>query len=109
MQKNVCKKIVLEFLAFLRYKVQNDLMTMDEIESLAKMLEESLIVIGTVDDLARFYNQPRTNVSSTINRRMLEKPVRKVFYSFNAFRKIVPASWRWHKETVDIQHSKEKA
>lgn len=109
MQKNVCKKIVLEFLAFLRYKVQNDLMTMDEIESLAKMLEESLIVIGTVDDLARFYNQPRTNVSSTINRRMLEKPLRKVFYSFNAFRKIVPASWRWHKETADIQHSKEKA
>lgn len=108
MQKNVCKKIVLEFLAFLRYKVQNDLMTMDEIESLAKMLEESLIVIGTVDDLARFYNQPRTNVSSTINRRMLEKPVRKVFYSFNAFRKIVPSSWRWHKETADIQHSKEK-
>lgn len=108
MQKNVCKKIVLEFLAFLRYKVQNDLMTMDEIESLARMLEESLIVIGTVDDLARFYNQPRTNVSSTINRRMLEKPVRKVFYSFNAFRKIVPASWRCHKETPVIQHSKEK-
>lgn len=99
MQEKVCKKIVLEFLAFLRYKVKNDLLTMEEIESLARMFEENLTVLGTADDLARFYNQPRSNVSNVINRRMIEKPVRKLFYSFKAFRSVKPSSWIYHKNT----------
>lgn len=73
MQKENCKKIVLEFLAFLRYKVKNDLLTMEEIESLSRMFEDSLTVLGTSDDLARFYDQPRSNVANVISRRLLDK------------------------------------
>ena len=108
MQSDIAKKIVLEFLSFLRYKVKNDLLTMEEVESLARMLEESLTVKGTIEDLARFYNQPSKNVTTVISRRMLDKPTRRVFYSFNAFRRIVPSTWKYHSGKAGIQHDAEK-
>jgi hypothetical protein len=108
MQQEVCKKIVLEFLAFLRYKIKNDLLTMEEIESIARMVEENLTVLGTAEDIARFYSQTTKNVTTVISRRMLEKPIRKVFYSFKAFRKIKPASWSYHKKALGIQSTSSK-
>lgn len=106
MQENIVKKIALEYLSFLRYKIKNDLLTMEEIESLARLFEENLIVTGTVDDLARFYNQSRKNVYAVINRRMLQKPIRKVLYSFSAFRKIHPSTWKYHSNKPDSQNDK---
>ena len=91
------KKILSEFLGFLQYKVDNDLLTMEEVESIARVIEENLTVMGTADDFARFYGQSRTNVSSAIDRRMLAKPVRRVFYNFNIFNRIVPDKWHNHK------------
>lgn len=96
MRDNVGKRILLEFIDFFRYKVENDLLTMQEMESIARTIEENVKLLGTADDFARFYGQPRTNISSTINRNMLEKPIRRVFYSFNAFRKIAPPKWKGH-------------
>lgn len=54
---NTFKDIVLEFLSFLHFKVNNDLLTMEEIESMARVMEENLTVVGTAEDLSRFYNQ----------------------------------------------------
>ena len=87
------KRIVLEFLDYLSFKVRSDSLTMEEVESIARTIEENMTLLGTADDFARFYDKPRTNISSTINRSMLEKPIRRVFYSFKAFRKIVPHKW----------------
>ena len=95
----VGKKIVLEFLDFLSYKVRSDSLTMEEVESMARAIEENITLLGTADDFARFYDKPRTNISSTINRSMVEKPVRRVFYSFKAFRKIVPGKWKMSRVT----------
>lgn len=97
MQDNVGKKVLAEFLGFLKYKVDHDLLTMEEVESLAKAIEENVTILGTTDDFARYYGQSKTNVSSVINRRMIQKPTRKVYYSFKAFRKIIPDKWRIHK------------
>ena len=69
------------------------LCTMEEIQSAVNALESDMEIHGTIQDFAKFYDQSRTNVSSVINRRMLEKPKRRVSYSFKAFRKIVPKSW----------------
>lgn len=88
------KRVLLEILAFIQYKVENDLLTMDEIDSIVKSMEANLVLVGTLDDLADFYGQTKTNVTSVIKRRMIEKPTRRVYYSFNAFRKIVPERWR---------------
>ena len=97
MRDNVGKRVLSEFLSFLKYKVDNDLLTMEEVESMARAIEENLTILGTADDFARFYGKPRTNISSAIHNGMLEKPVRRVFYSFKAFRKIVPRSWKSQK------------
>ena len=90
----VGKKIVLEFLDYLSFKVRTDSLTMEEVESIARTIEENITLIGTADDFARFYDKPRTNISSTIHRSLLEKPKRRVFYSFNAFSKVVPRKWK---------------
>lgn len=108
MQDNVGKRILSEFLSYLRYKVDNDLLTMEEVESIARLVEGSLVLLGTADDFARFYGQSRTNISSVINRRLMSKPVRRVYYSFNAFSKIIPERWRNHKQVPDRQPSEEK-
>ncbi|MBR5660595.1 MAG: hypothetical protein IKW99_03500 [Bacteroidales bacterium] len=87
------KIILSEFLAFLKYKVDNDLLTMEEVDSLAKAFADNIRLTGTIDDLAGFYRQSRNNVKVVINRNLIAKPQRRVFYSFNAFRKIVPKRW----------------
>lgn len=94
MNNSPLKSTLSEFLSFLKYKVDNDLLTMEEVESLAHTIEEGLTVRGTTDDLANFYGQPKTNISSLISRKMVKKPVRRVYYSFKAFRKIVPEKWK---------------
>ena len=90
----VAKKLVIYFLDFLKYKVENDLLSMDDIDSIARAIKQDLKIVATIDDLAAFYGQPNGNVRSLINRRMIQKPQRRVYYSFNAFSKIVPEKWK---------------
>lgn len=108
-ETNIWKKIILEILDFLRYKVENDKLTLGEAESIARTIESNLELSGTIDDLSAFYGQSRTNVSSVINRRMARKPTRRVFYSFMAFRKIIPNKWRCHRQPPDCQRDGGKA
>lgn len=82
MNANAGKQVLLEFLDYLHFKIENDLLTMEEIETLVHFIDNDLTVLGTIDDFASFYKQSRTNVSSVIHRRLIEKPVRKVYYSF---------------------------
>lgn len=90
---SLCKRIVLEFLDYLSFKIRNDTLTMEETESLVKTFLDNINLTGTIDDLAGFYGQSRNNVKVVINRNLIPKPKRRVFYSFNAFRKIVPRRW----------------
>ena len=90
----VAKKLVIEFLDFLKYKVENDLLSIDDIDSIDRAIKQDLKIVATIDDLAAFYGQPNGNVRSLINRRMIQKPQRRVYYSFNAFSKIVPEKWK---------------
>lgn len=87
------KRIAIEFLDYLRFKLENNSLTMEEVESLARTLENGLLLSGTADDFARFYGKTKTNVTTVIDRKMLSKPRRLVMHSFNEFRKAVPASW----------------
>ena len=90
----VAKKIVIEFLDFLKYKVENDLLSMDDIDTVVRAIKQDLKIVATIDDLATFYGQSNGNVRSLISRRMIQKPQRRVYYSFNAFSKIVPEKWK---------------
>ncbi len=91
--RNVSKRIVLDYLEYLTFKVKNDSLTMEEADSLARTFTENLKLTGTIDDLARYYGQSRDNVKVVINRKLLSKPQRRVFYSFSAFRQVIPKRW----------------
>ena len=83
-----------EIIGYIKYKVDNDLCTPEEIESVSKMAMENLKLYGTIEDLAKFYKVPESKVRNTINRKMIEKPKRRVYYRFLSFLKIVPEKWR---------------
>lgn len=92
-ETSFAKEIILDFLDYIRYKIENDRLTMSEAESISKTIQNGLKLNGTVDDLCRFYGQTRTNVKAVIGRKMLGKPERRVYYPFNSFQKVVPSTW----------------
>ena len=87
------KKILSDFLGFLKYKVDNDQLTVEEEQAMLRILERDLPLSGTADDLARYYRQTPGNVRAVINRRMSSKPKRRVMYSFLDFSRVVPDKW----------------
>lgn len=89
------KKLLSEILQYYKDKVDNNLCTMEEMESACKVLEENMEIYGTIGDFARFYGQSKDAVSSVIKRRMIDKPKRNVvLYRFHKFRRLVPEKWR---------------
>lgn len=91
------KKLLSEILDYYKYKVDNNLCTPSEIESASRVLQENMEMYGTISDFAKFYGVSEGNVRSTINRKLIAKPKRKVLYPFHKFVKIVPERWRNHK------------
>ena len=91
--QNFAKEIILEFLDFIRYKIESDSLTMEDADSIARTIQANLNLSGTTDDFARFYGKTKTNVTTVIDRRFLPKPKRVLLHSFNDFRKAVPSSW----------------
>lgn len=55
--------------------------------------EGNLEMDASIKDIATFFGQSEGNVRSTINRRMIDKPKRKVMYPFLKFLKIAPIKW----------------
>lgn len=88
------KKILIEILDYYKYKIDNDLCTMEEIESTSKLLQENMEISGTISDFARFFDVSEINVRSTINRKLIDKPRRRVYYRFIPFLRIIPDKWR---------------
>ena len=88
------KQILSEILAYYKYKVDNDLCTMAEIESAQKALTENMEIYGTIEDLAKFYGVSPGNVRATISRKLIANPIRRVFYPFHKFLKVVTTKWR---------------
>ena len=96
-ETNFAKEIILEFLDYIRYKVENDRLTMEEADSIAKTIQSNMSLSGTADDFAKFYGKTKTNVTTVIDRKMLPRPRRALLHSFNDFRRAIPRSWNNHK------------
>jgi hypothetical protein len=89
------KTILSEVLGFYKYKIDNNLCTMSEMDGAIKALESNMEIYGTVDDFAKFYGKSKDAVNGIIKRNVYEKPVRGiVLRSFHKFIKHVPDSWR---------------
>ena len=87
------KKLLLNAIDFLRYKVKNDSLTVSEGEALMRFFCESLNLQGTADEFAAFYGKSKNNVRVVICNKMLDSPIRKVLYPFSKFAKVIPKSW----------------
>lgn len=84
------KELINLTLEFYRYKINNDLCTMEEIQSVADMLQRNLNVIGTAEDFAKFCDIPENHVRQIISRKVIDKPKRRVYYKFFSFIKNIP-------------------
>ena len=90
------KHILLNILDFLRYKVDNDQCTPEEIRKFSDIATKELNTSATIDELSEFYGQSRSNVSNVISRRPIpkdKKPKRRIYYNFAWFNSIIPDSW----------------
>lgn len=88
------KRILLEFIDFIRFKVENDTFTMGEMQSIARAIIGNADISATVDELSSFYGKSKDAVNGVIKRKMIQKPRRNVvLYSLSAFRKIIPDKW----------------
>ena len=91
--KRFCNKIICEILDFLKFKVQSDCLTLEEEQAIIGLIESSLPLSATVDDLARYFHQAPGSVRAVIHRKMLSKPTRRVTYRFLDFLRVVPERW----------------
>lgn len=91
--QNPVRRILSEFLGFLKFKVDNDGLTLAEEQSIVKLIEERIPLSATCDDLARYYRKSPENIRGVIHRRLLSKPKRRVMYRFLDFSKIIPDHW----------------
>ena len=87
------KRLISEFLGFLKNKVDNGTLTLEEEMAIINVIERDIPLSATSEDLARYYRQSPGNIRAVIHRRMPSKPRRRVMYSFLDFAKIIPEKW----------------
>jgi len=86
---------IIEVLDLFKSKLKNGNCTKEQTDAVYKVVSENLDIFATADELARHYGKSRDAIHSVIKRRMLEKPRRNItLYSFKAFRRYIPSSWR---------------
>ena len=93
-QGNFMREALSEFLGFLKYKVDNGVLTMQDVETMLSALELGLDIKGTTDDFANYFGKSKWAVVGIIKRKVFAKPQRNVvLHSFGAFLKHIPRSW----------------
>lgn len=91
------KQIILDILDFWKFQVENGKCTEEQMKRIHSVASKELNVQATIDDIAEFYGQSRSNVSNVISRRPVPKskrPQRRVMYDLGWFASQVPESWR---------------
>ena len=91
---DIGKRILADYLGYLKYKVEHDGLTLEEGQALLRVFEDSIHMSATTDDLAAYYGRSNEAVRAVISRKMLSKPKRRVTYSFNEFRSVLPDKWK---------------
>ena len=98
---NIMRESLSEMFGILSYKVRNGAMTLDEMKSVMELFTHASTPKATVKELSDFYGQTEDNIRHIINRNMMPKPTRKVYYDFNSFCRFVPKRWRLKRTVSD--------
>lgn len=99
------KRVIVEVLDYLKYKILNDDCTPEELRSIQDTITDNLDINCTTKDIAERYNQSPSNVRNVLTRNFMPKPKRKVYYSFSKFIKYIPK--RWVRSTSDADADRE--
>lgn len=94
MSTNPIKRTLLEIIDFVRYKVENDKCTMEELRSVCNTLENNLEIDCTTHDLVERYGQTYTNVQTALHRGFIPKAKYRHLYNFTKFAKFIPKTWK---------------
>ena len=94
MKPNPIKRTLLEIIDFVRYQVENDKCTMEELRSVCNTLENNLEIDCTTHDLVERYGQSYSNVRNVLSRNWLPKPKYRHLYNFAKLSKYLPKSWK---------------
>ena len=95
------KQTLIEILDFLKYKVETNQCTPEEIRKYADVAINELDTQASIQDIAKYYGQTTKNVHNVLDRRPIpkdKKPKRKVYVSFNFFSSLKPKSWKKKEE-----------
>lgn len=74
------KQYLSEILGYYKYKVDNNLCGMAEMQDALQALESNMDIHGTISDFAKFFNVSESNVRAVIARKLLAKPKRVLLY-----------------------------
>lgn len=91
---DITKRLLAEYLDFLKFKVEHDLLTLEEMRAVLRLFEDAVPVYATAEDLANYYGKSDVAIRSVIHRKMLSKPRRRVLYSFREFARVAPDKWK---------------
>lgn len=94
MSGDILCNTLIEFLDFLKFKIKEGKFTLEELESFYNVLNSSLNVYATIEDLAKHYGKEEVRVRTEINKKLISKPIRRVYYRYQDFDSIVPKSWK---------------
>ena len=90
----VVQKLLCEFFGFMKHKIETGGLTLEEQQALLRIIEDSVPVYATAEDLASYYGKSQEAVHLVVHRKLLSKPKRRVLYDFREFRRIVPDKWK---------------
>ena len=84
-------------LEYWKYLLDENRCGIKDLDNFVDVASNELSTLGTVEDFARFFNKPESQVRNIIHYKVTDKPVRRVFYHFIPFLKNVPKSWLKNK------------
>ena len=90
-----------ECLELMQCKLRRGHLTTSDLRALLNAITAGGGVIATVSDIADLYGQSTVNVRSVIKRRILNHPIRRVYYDFGEFQKAAPKTWHVKGEVSD--------
>lgn len=93
---DIMQKTLLEFIDYLRFKIENKKFTLAELENVHNFFLETFDTRATIEELADYYNKDKARIRTEIARKVISKPERRVYYKFSDINDVVPLSWKHH-------------
>ena len=94
MSGDIMQQTLLEFIDYLRFKVENRKFTLTELENIHNFFLNTFDVHATIEELANYYNKDKARIRTEIARKVLSKPIRRVYYKFSDINDVIPKSWK---------------